>query len=193
MPKHKLSPLKLAHKNLRKSLREWMLAKKRFEDESAWRKDHLSPYEIHRRIKQSADHIEAYVIYVKGLARKKSDWVTFLIDNAYKHIRDYPMEMARAVRVGTDVLLDHCEYRDVFLSWKAICASVDLFARSAAEELNALRSKYPDFPEEALLGVVRPLEYLSNAAIECRDRGIKGYSKGPLCEYASEDAKTSSD
>jgi hypothetical protein len=171
----KPKPLQLTHADLKDSLHKWMQAKECFEDKNSWPQGQLSPYEIHRRIDQSEDHIAAYVTYVKGMAGKKYDWVPFHIDNNYQHIRDCPVEMAKAVRDGTDVLLDHCEHREVFLSWQAVCASVDLFARSAAEELNDLRSKYPDLSEEALLGVVRLLKYLSNAAIQFRQRSIISY------------------
>jgi hypothetical protein len=171
----KPKPLNLEHSDLKDSLHKWIQAKEWFEDKDSWPRGQLSPYEIHRRIDQSADHIQAYVNYVKGMAGKKYDWVPFHIDNNYQHIRDCPVEMAKAVRDGTDVLLDHCEHREVFLSWQAVCASVDLFARSAAEELNDLRSKYPDLSEEALLGVVRLLKYLSNAAIQFRQRSIISY------------------
>jgi hypothetical protein len=180
----KLKPLQVEHANLKDSLHKWIQAKEGFEDKDSWPRGQLSPYEIHRRIDQSADHIQAYVNYVKGMAGKKYDWVPFHIDNNYQHIRDCPVEMAKAVRDGTDVLLDHCEHREVFLSWQAVCASVDLFARSAAEELKDLRSNYPDLSEEALLGAVCLLDSLGNEAIECRDKGIKGYLESPLRDYA---------
>jgi len=186
----KPKPLHLAHADLKDSLHKWMQAKECFEDKNSWPQGQLSPYEIHRRIDQSEDHIAAYVTYVKGMAGKKYDWVPFHIDNNYQHIRDCPVEMAKAVRDGTDVLLDHCEHREVFLSWQAVCASVDLFARSAAEELNDLRSKYPDLSEEALLGAVCLLDSLGNEAIECRDKGIMGYWESPLRDYALEDLKS---
>jgi len=186
----KPKPLQLSHADLKDSLHKWMQAKEGFEDKDSWPQGQLSPYEIHRRIDQCADLIEAYITFVKGLAGKKDDWVPIHIDNAYQHTKHFPVEMVKAVRDGTDVLLDHCEDREVFLSWQAVCASVDLFARSAAEELNDLRPKYPDLSEEALLGVVCLLEYLGNAAIECRQKGIMGYWKGPLCDDALEDLKS---
>jgi len=186
----KPKPLQLAHADLKDSLHKWIQAKEGFEDKDSWPQGQLSPYEIHRRIDQCADLIEAYITFVKGLAGKKDDWVSIHIDNAYQHTRHFPVEMVKAVRDGTDVLLDHCEDREVFLSWQAVCASIDLFARSAAEELKDLRSKYPDLSEEALLGAVCLLESLGNAAIECRRKGIMGYWKSPLCEYALEDANS---
>jgi hypothetical protein len=171
----KLKPLQVEHANLKDSLHKWIQAKEGFKNKDSWPQGQLSPYEIHRRIDQCADLIEAYITFVKDLAGKKDDCVSIHIDNAYQHARHFPVEMVKAVRDGTDVLLDHCEDREVFLSWQAVCASVDLFARSAAEELNDLRSKYPDFSEEALLGVVRLLKYLSNAVIQFRQRSIISY------------------
>jgi len=186
----KPKPLQVAHANLKRLLKEWIRVQKGLGDECASPNGQLSPDEIRRRIEQAADHIEAYVVYAKGLANKKDDWVSFLIDNAYQHIRHYPVFMGQTVHDGTNSILSQDHDPLVFLSWQALCGGVYSFARSATQELRNLGSKYPDEFAHKMFYVADSMEETAKEALECRKRGISGHlMMGSLSEYALEDAK----
>jgi hypothetical protein len=78
--------------------------------------------------------------------------------------------MIEAVENGTDVMLDHSKKLKVIEAWQDVCRSVDSFARSAAVELEDLRSEYPGVFDESLSHAVGSLEVLKSIAIKCRAR-----------------------
>ena len=138
-------PFQLAYKNLKDSLRKWMKATEGFEDKNSCPEGRLPPYVIRGRIDQAAAHIEAYIKFLKRMPKnKRNDWVSFLVDNAYRHVRYYPEEIDQALHDGTNAIQNHCEDASVFLSWQAVCGAVESFARFAALELRELGSKYSD-------------------------------------------------
>jgi hypothetical protein len=186
----KPKPLHVAHADLKRLLKEWIRVQKGFGDECTSPNGQLSPDEIRRRIEQSAEHIEAYVVYTKNLANKKDDWVSFLIDSAYQHIRHYPVFMGQTVHDGTNLILSQDHDPLVFLSWQALCGGVYSFARSAAQELRNLGSKYPDEFAHKMFHVADSMDETAKEALECRKRGISGHlMMGSLSEYALEDAR----
>jgi len=185
----KPKPLHVAHADLKDSLHKWIQAKEGFEDKDSWQEGRHSPYDIFERIENASYGINESVLIIASEKLERKFW-EFLVGHADQHIYQDSKKMNEALRDGTDVLLDHCEDREVFLSWQAVCAAVYLFARSAAQELNDLQLKYPGVSDYALSVDVGILNALGNAAIECRNRGIKAYWNGPLCEYAFEDANS---
>jgi len=196
----KLKPLKRAHDDLKQSLHEWRRAQEAFEDKYSWTtQERLAPEDITRRIEESANRIRwrigelldfVYASAVVTMCLSNVDTGKDFVLNHVNYIQHDSKEMADALYDELDSILYYCDDATVFLSWQAVCAGVDSFARSAAHELTDFLSKYPGAFDGALTNAVQSLEETSNAAIECRKKGIMGHYKGTLCEYAFEDARS---
>jgi len=194
-------PLHLAYAHLEDSLREWMLAKKRFEDESEWPDNRFSPHDIFRRIDRAADRIHDSVRILSHRLDRKS-WsnvhevdadeglVLIQVEQTGLYIHHASIEMRKSVEDGTEAMLDHCESPDVFLSWQRVCGGVESFALSAAQELSDLGSKYQDESDRGLFYAAGGLEMAANVALRCRKRGIQRYLNGRFSKYAWGDAKS---
>jgi len=192
-------PLKLAHHDLKQSLHEWRRAQQEFEDKYSWTKERLAPEDITRRIEEAANRIRwrigelldfVYASAVVTMCMSNVDTGKDFVLNHVDYIQHDSKEMADALYDELDSILYYCDDATVFLSWQAVCAGVDSFAQSASHELTDFLSKYPGAFDGALTNAVRSLEETANAAIECRKKGITVHYKGPLCEYALEDAKS---
>jgi hypothetical protein len=193
-------PLKLAHDDLKGSLHEWRRAQEAFEDKYSWTtQERLAPEDITRRIEEAANRIQwrikelldfAYASAVVTMCMSNADTGKDFILNHVNYIQSASKEMADALYDELDSILYYCDDATVFLSWQAVCAGVNSFAQSASHELTDFLSKHPGAFDGALTNAVRSLEETANAAIECRKKGITVHYKGPLCEYALEDAKS---
>jgi hypothetical protein len=193
-------PLKLVHDDLKGSLHEWRRAQEAFEDKYSWTtQERLAPEDITRRIEEAANRIQwrikelldfAYASAVVTMCMSNADTGKDFVLNHVNYIQSASKEMADALYDELDSILYYCDDAMVFLSWQAVCAGVDSFARSASQGLTDFLSKYPGAFDGAFTNVVRSLEETANAAIECRKKGITVHYKGPLCEYALEDAKS---
>jgi hypothetical protein len=196
----KPKPLHLAHADLKQSLHEWRRAQQAFEDKYSWTtQEQLAPEDITRRIEESANRIRwrigelldfVYASAVVTMCLSNVDTGKDFVLNHVNYIQSASKEMFDALYDELDSILYYCDDATVFLSWQAVCAQVDSFARSAAHELTDFLSKYPGAFDGALTNAVQSLEETANAAIECRKKGITVHYKGPLCEYALEDAKS---
>jgi hypothetical protein len=168
---------------LEQSLQAWMQAKKGFEDGNAWSKGRYAAQNIVGRITKAADVIEESVRVVRA-----DD-----LNPASIPIYRASVEMADAVHDGTDNLLDHRllpdATPDVFVSWQAVCAAVESFARSAVKEVTDAKSKHPGIYDGELSHAVGCLVGTAIAAKIYRKKGIRGHLQGPLSEYALEDAR----
>jgi hypothetical protein len=197
-------PLKLAHDDLKGSLHEWRRAQEAFEDKYSWTtQERLAPEDITRRIEEAANRIQwrikelldfAYASAVVTMCMSNADTGKDFVLNHVNYIQSASKEMADALYDELDSILYYCDDATVFLSWQAVCAGVDSFARSAAQELANFHLKYSGLFDRsffnALFSAVWSLNETANAAIECRKKGITVHYKGPLCEYALEDAKS---
>jgi len=193
-------PLKLVHEDLKESLREWMRAQEAFESKYSWTTERrLVPEDITSRIEDAANRIQwrirqlldfAYTSAVVTICLLNEETSKDFVLGHVNQIQYASKEMADALYDELDSILYYCDDATVFLSWQAVCAGVDSFAQSASHELTDFLSKYPGAFDGALTNAVRSLEETANAAIECRKKGIMVHYKGPLCEYALEDAKS---
>jgi len=195
----KPKPLNLAHDDLKQSLHEWSRAQQEFEDKYSWTKKHPVPEDIAYRIGDAANRIQWRIRELLDFAYASAVVTTCLLNeetgkdfvlNHVDYIQSASKEMADALYDELDNILYYCDDAMVFLSWQAVCAGVDFFARSASQGLTDFLSKYPGAFDGAFTNAVRSLEETANAAIECRKKGITVHYKGPLCEYALEDAKS---
>jgi hypothetical protein len=172
---------------LEQSLQNWMQAKNVFEDENAWSKGRYAAQNIVGRIAKAADVIQEFVGVVQVMHEVDD------LNPASIPIYHASVEMADAVHDGTDNLLDHRllphATPDVFVSWQAVCAAVEAFARSAVKEVNDAKSKHPGIYDGNLSHAAGCLVGTAIAAKIYRKAGIRGYLQGPLSEYALEDAK----
>jgi len=176
-------PLHLAYAHLEDSLREWMLARKRFEDESEWPDNLYSPHDIFRRIDRAADRIHDSVRILSHRLDRKS-WsnvdevdadeglVLIQVEQTSLYIRRASREMYMAVHNATDAILDPSLSPNtnprVFATWQAVCGGVESFAQSVARELNDLRMKYSDAYDIVLFPAVLSMEEAAKAAMRCR-------------------------
>jgi hypothetical protein len=169
----KLKSLKVAHEDLLESLQEWLLQKRKFEEEDWPERDYAPYFKIFLRIEESADRIRELVGIVKHLPEFEGDEVLSFIDlkRQCRDIQEFSLKMSNSLSYGTDALLDHCKAPSVFLSWKGVCAAVDSFARSAARELKGLQSKYRDASDSSLLYYASlGLENMAEDAMKCSKR-----------------------
>jgi hypothetical protein len=184
-----IKSFEFAREDLNHSLHEWMLAKRKFQEISE------SDKEISRKISKAAYRIEESIREVQSMTKLDKDENLVFLSVEFIHFAS--TAMAEAVDEGTDAMLDHCENTKVFDSWQELCGAVDSFARSAAQELIDLRSKYPRVSDMVLfrgayllVHAAGSLEATADVALRCRKKGILGHWKGPLCEYALEDARS---
>jgi len=195
----KPKPLHLVHADLKDSLHKWRRAQQEFEDKYSWTKERLAPEDITRRIEKAANRIRwrigelldfVYASSVVTMCMSNVDTGKNFVLGHVNQIQHASKEMADALYDELDSILYYCDDATVFLSWQAVCAGVNSFAQSASHELTDFLSKHPGAFDGALTNAVRSLEETANAAIECRKKGITVHYKGPLCEYALEDAKS---
>jgi len=169
-----LPHIEFAHDEIRKSLHQWMLDKRRAQE--TFEIDESSR-DISRRIEKAADRIHESVRVVRN--PEDEDMVAMMMEAIHVASTD----MGDAVDEGTDAMIDHCENTGVFDSWEEVCGAVEDFARSAAKELNDLRLKYRGKGEtyrSLFFAAIRTMEGTANLALRCRKRGIKFYSSGSI-------------
>jgi hypothetical protein len=193
-------PLKLVHEDLKQSLHKWRRAQESFESKYSWTTERrLVPENTTSRIEDAANRIQWRIRQLLDFAYASAVVTTCLLNEEtskdfvlghVNQIQHASKEMADALYDELDSILYYCDDATVFLSWQAVCAGVNSFAQSASHELTDFLSKHPGAFDGALTNAVRSLEETANAAIECRKKGITVHYKGPLCEYALEDAKS---
>jgi hypothetical protein len=196
----KPKPLHLAHEDLKGSLHELRRAQEGFEDKHSGAEGHIAPNDIARRIEKSADSVDFCVRYLSLIierVEKDRDLILIQLDNSLLYIDHASTEICQSLHDGTNFILGQDHDPFLFLSWQALCGGVYSFARSAAQELCDLRSKYPPVSDMVLFHGAKILvdasgimEGTAKEALECRKRGISGHlMMGSLSEYALEDAK----
>jgi len=195
-------PLQVAHDDLMGSLHEWSRAQQEFEDKDSWTEKHLVPEDIAYKISDAANRIQWRIRELLDFAYASAVVTTCLLNeetrkdfvlNHVDHIQSASKEMADALHDELDTILYYCEDAMVFLSWQAVCGAIYFFARAAAQELADFHLKYSGLFDmsffNVLFSAVWSLNETANAAIECRKKGIGGHLKGPLSQYALEDAR----
>jgi hypothetical protein len=149
----KPKPLHLAHDDLKESLSEWMRAQEAFESKYSWTTERrLVPEDITSRIEDAANRIQwrirqlldfAYTSAVVTIRLLNEETSKDFVLGHVNQIQHASKEMADALYDELDSILYYCDDATVFLSWQAVCAGVDSFARSAAQELANFHLKSP--------------------------------------------------
>jgi hypothetical protein len=160
-------PLNQAHSDLFKVLCQWLRTKKMFVQEHD---------DILSTIGQSSDIISASFFFTseafKELLEKGEDEdLMFTLVSRPRLIHNASMEMVQALHDETDSVVYCFESPVLFSSWGKVCVAVEVFARSAAQDLRDLWIKYQALDlvsKSALFDSALAIRALANAAMRCR-------------------------